>query len=108
MTPYSIVIVLTVALVTFGTRAAPFLLFGRNGEIPPIVQYLGRILPPTIIAVIIIFCIRTIDFTATSLWVPQLVGIGVTAALHIWKRNTLISIAGGTVCYMVMVQGIFG
>ena len=92
---------------TFLTRAVPFVLFGRNKKIPAVVDYLGKILPPAIIATLIVYCLRNIDFAASSGSLSQLIAIVVVAALHLWKRNTLLSIAGGTVVYMVLIQTSF-
>ncbi len=97
------------AVVTFLTRALPFLLFDRGGTPPKVVLCLGRVLPPAIIAMLIVYCLRNLDFAAAGSWLPQLICVGVVIALHVWKKNTLISIFGGTVLYMVLVQtGVFG
>lgn len=96
------------AIVTFLTRAAPFLLFDRGGEPPKVVLYLGRVLPPAIIAMLIIYCLRGTGFASPSGWVPAAVSCVVVVLLHLWKGNDLISIFGGTVLYMVLVQAVFG
>ena len=103
----AIAAIAVMAAVTFLTRALPFLLFDR-GEAPPrLVLYLGRVLPPAIIAMLIIYCLRDIRFTAPAGWAPQLISAAVVAALHLWKKNNLLSIFGGTILYMVLVQAVF-
>lgn len=96
------------ALVTFLTRALPFFLFDRGDHPPKIVLYLGRVLPPAIIAMLIIYCLKGVTFAAPSGWVPSLVAGGAAVLLHLWKGNDLLSIFGATVLYMVLVQGVFG
>lgn len=95
------------AAVTFLTRALPFLLFGRGGVPPKIILYLGRVLPSAVIAMLIVYCLRGVAFTSLGGWVPQLIAAAVVVALHVWKRNNLLSIFGGTVLYMVLVQAVF-
>ena len=96
------------ALVTFLTRALPFLLFGRGEKIPGPVLYLGRVLPPAIIAMLIVYCLRGTTFTTPGGWVPPLVAGGAAVLLHLWKGNDMLSIFGATILYMVLVQGVFG
>ena len=95
------------AAVTFLTRFLPFLLFDRGESPPRIVLYLGRVLPPAIIAMLIVYCLRGVSFASPAGWVPQLVCVAVVVALHLWKHNNLLSIFGGTVLYMVLVQTVF-
>ena len=93
--------------VTFLTRAPPFLLFDRGESPPKLVLYLGRVLPPAIIAMLIIYCLRDISFAAPAGWAPQLIAVGAVVLLHLWKKNNLLSIFGGTILYMVLVQAVF-
>ena len=99
--------IVVMAAVTFLTRFLPFLLFVRGESPPRIVLYLGRVLPPAIIAMLIIYCLRGVSFASPAGWVPQLVCVAVVVALHLWKHNNLLSIFGGTVLYMVLVQAVF-
>ena len=93
--------------VTFLTRALPFLLFDRGEHPPKIVLYLGKVLPPAIIAMLIVYCLKEVTFTSLGGWLPTLLA-GVTAVLlHVWKGNDLLSIFGATGLYMVLVQGVF-
>ncbi len=107
LTTYSIIAIAIAALCTFATRLVPFALFGGKKEVPATITYLGKVLPPAIIATLIIYCIRSVDFTASPHGAAEIIAIVVTALLHIWKKNTLISIGGGTILYMFLVQFVF-
>lgn len=99
--------IFVMSVVTFFTRALPFLLFDRGDHPPKIVLYLGKVLPPAIIAMLIIYCLKGVTFTSLGGWLPTLLA-GVTAVLlHVWKGNDLLSIFGATGLYMVLVQGVF-
>ena len=87
--------------VTFLTRALPFLLFDRGEHPPKIVLYLGKVLPPAIIAMLIVYCMKGVTF-------PTLLAGAAAVLLHLWKGNDLISIFGATGLYMILVQGVFG
>lgn len=95
------------AAVTFLTRALPFLLFDRGKEPPRLVLYLGRVLPPAIIAMLIVYCLRGVSFASPAGFVPAAASCGAVVALHLWKNNDLLSIFGGTILYMVLVQAVF-
>ena len=108
MTPLQAAAAIAVmAIVTFLTRVLPFLLFDRGESPPKLVLYLGRVLPPAIIAMLIVYCLRGVSFSTPGGWVPQLLCVAVVVALHLWKHNNLLSIFGGTVLYMVLVQAVF-
>ena len=99
--------VLIVALVTLATRALPFLLFSGQRRPPAFVQYLGRLLPYAIMAVLVIYCLKDLQFSTLSGFVPALISAAVVAALHVWKRNNLLSIGAGTLLYMLLIQFVF-
>ena len=103
----SLLIILAVALTTFATRVVPFLIFPMGKEIPDVVQYLGRVLTPAVIGMLVVYCLRNVDLTAGGHGLPELIAIALTVALHLWKRQMLLSIAGGTVCYMLLMQMVF-
>ena len=104
----AIAAIAVMAIVTFLTRVLPFLLFDRGESPPKLVLYLGRVLPPAIIAMLIVYCLRGVSFSTPGGWVPQLLCVAaVVVALHLWKHNNLLSIFGGTVLYMVLVQAVF-
>lgn len=89
---------------TMATRFTPFLLFGGKRKVPPFVAYLGRALPMAIFSLLVVYCLRNVDFAGGAHGLPELVAVAVTGGLHLWKRNMLLSIAGGTVCYMLLLQ----
>lgn len=101
---HDIALVAIMAAITFGSRLLPFLLFGRGKEPAGWVVYLGRYLPPAMIALLVVYCIKDIAFTALGGWLPYVIA-GAAVVLLQWKtRNDLISIFTGTVLYMVLVQ----
>ncbi len=100
-------LVAVMAVVTFLTRALPFLLFGRGGEPPRFVLYLGRFLPPAVIAMLIVYCYRATSFASLSGWAPGLIAGLAVVLLHVWKKNNMLSIVGGTILYMALVQVVF-
>ncbi|OUO40897.1 branched-chain amino acid transporter permease [Flavonifractor sp. An306] len=103
----AIAAIAVMAVVTFLTRALPFLLFDRGSSPPKLVLYLGRVLPPAIIAMLIIYCLKDLSFLSLGGWAPQLISVAAVVALHLWKHNNLLSIFGGTILYMVLVQTVF-
>ena len=100
-------LVAVMAAVTFLTRALPFLLFGRGGDVPKVVLYLGRFLPPAVIAMLIVYCYRSVGFASAGDWAPAFLAGAAVVALHVWKKNNMLSIVGGTILYMVLVQAVF-
>ncbi|MCF2661650.1 branched-chain amino acid transporter permease [Pseudoflavonifractor phocaeensis] len=107
-TGQAIASIAVMAVVTFLTRALPFLLFDRGDHPPKLVLYLGQVLPPAIIAMLIVYCLKGITFASPAGWAPSLLAGGAAVVLHLWKGNDLLSIFGATVLYMVLVQGVFG
>lgn len=102
--------IVTVAMcvaATVLTRFLPFAVFSARRPTPPYIQYLGRVLPGAVFAMLVVYCLRNITPLQYSYGLPELIGIAVTAGLHLWKRQMLLSIAGGTVCYMLLVQLVF-
>ena len=88
-------------------RFLPFLIFGGKRETPPYIVYLGKVLPYAIMGMLVIYCLRGISFTAAANFLPELIACAVVVLAHVWKRNTLLSIISGTVCYMLLVQFVF-
>ena len=95
------------AVVTFLTRALPFLLFDRGDHPPKLVLYLGRVLPPAVIAMLIVYCYRNTSFPDPGGWAPGLIAGLAVVLLHVWKKNNMLSIVGGTILYMILVQMVF-
>ena len=106
-TGQAIAAIAVMAVVTFLTRALPFLLFDHGESPPKVVLYLGRVLPPAVIAMLIVYCLRDLSFASAASWAPAVIASLVTVGLHLWKHNNLLSIFGGTVLYMVLVQAVF-
>lgn len=104
---HSVKLIAVVALVTIALRFLPFLIFSGKRQTPAYVSYLGKVLPFSIMGMLVVYCLRNISFSAAPFGLPELLSCAVVAALHLWKRNTLLSIAGGTILYMLMVQLIF-
>ena len=96
-----------ISLVTIGLRFLPFLIFGENRKTPPIIAHLGQVLPYAIMGMLVVYCLKDVRLTAAPFGIPHAIGCAVVALLHIWKRNTLLSIGGGTLCYMLLVQFVF-
>lgn len=92
------------AAATMLTRFLPFLVFSSKKPTPPYIRFLGKVLPSAVFAMLVIYCVRNVSFLTGSHGIPELIGIAVTAALHVWKRNMLLSILGGTALYMVLVH----
>lgn len=104
---YSVAIILVITGVTVFTRFAPFIIFGRSERVPRVISYLGAAMPAAVIAMLIVYCLRNTAWTAAPFGVPEIIACVVTAALHWLGKNTLISIAGGTILYMVLIQAVF-
>ena len=96
----SLIIIGVVALTTFATRAIPFILFPAGKPIPPVIKYLGKLLTPAIIGMLVVYCLRS---TNTDTIMPTIIAVITVVILHVWKRNNLLSIGVGTVLYMLMV-----
>lgn len=104
---HSIWIIVVTALVTAATRFIPFLLFGKGRKTPDFIIYLGKVLPCAIMGMLVIYCLKDVSFLHAPYGIPELLGCAVVALLHLWKRQTLLSIAVGTVFYMMLIQFIF-
>lgn len=103
----SLMIIAVVAGTIFFTRLFPFLFFPPGKEIPPMVQYLGKVLPPAVIGMLVIYCLKEVQLTAYPYGIPEAVSVLAVVLLHLWKRNNLLSIGVGTVLYMFLVQTVF-
>lgn len=89
------------------TRFLPFLLFSGKHKTPEYINYLGRALPAAIFGMLVVYCLKNVNITSGSHGLPELISLCVLTALHLWRKNMLLSIAGGTVCYMLLVQFVF-
>ena len=102
--------IITIGVVVLGTmltRFLPFLLFPAGKPTPKYIQYLGKVLPAAVFGMLIIYCLKNVSVFSGSHALPELISIAAVIALHLWKRQMLLSIAGGTICYMALVQTIF-
>lgn len=102
--------IITVGMVVLGTmltRFLPFLVFPAGKPTPRYIRYLGRVLPGAVFGLLVVYCLKHVDLLTDSHGLPELIAVGVVVALHLWKRQMLLSIAGGTVCYMLLVQAVF-
>lgn len=102
--------IITIGMVILGTmitRFLPFLLFPADKPTPPLIQYLGKVLPGAVFGLLVIYCLKNINLLSGNHGLPELLAILITTGLHLWKRQMLLSIAGGTFCYMLLIQFIF-
>ncbi len=104
---HSIALVAVMAIVTFILRAFPFLVFSGKRETPKYVVYLGKVLPYAIIGMLVVYCVKDISFDTVSHFLPYIIAGAVVVLLHVWRRNTLLSIIAGTLSYMALVQFVF-
>ncbi|WP_050697462.1 branched-chain amino acid transporter permease [Anaeromassilibacillus senegalensis] len=100
-------VIVVIAVVTFLTRLLPFALFPGKSEKPAWVLYLGRVLPYAIVAMLVVYCLKGVSVQAWPFGLPELIAVAAVVALHVWKKNTLLSIGAGTVLYMVLIQFVF-
>ena len=102
--------IITVGMVILGTvltRFLPFLLFPAGKPTPKYIRYLGTVLPSAVFGLLVVYCLKGVSLFAGSHGIPELFSIAVVVILHVWKRQMLLSIAGGTLCYMLLVQLVF-
>ena len=102
--------IITIALCVLGTvatRFLPFLVFSGDKPTPKYIQYLGKALPAAIFGMLVVYCLKNVSILTGSHGIPELISIVLVVALHLWRRQMLLSIAGGTVCYMLLVQFVF-
>jgi branched-subunit amino acid transport protein AzlD len=103
----SLLIIVVVGITTFATRVIPFLVFPKGKELPKTIQYLGKVLTPAVIGMLVVYCLKDTSILAAPYGIPELIAVLTVVILHIWKRNNLISIGVGTVLYMVLIQAVF-
>lgn len=102
--------IITIAMIVLGTlltRFLPFLLFPAGKPTPKYIQYLGKVLPSAVFGLLVVYSLKDVPLLTGSHGLPELISVAVVIALHLWKRQMLLSIAGGTVCYMLLVQLVF-
>lgn len=102
--------IITIAAVVAGTlitRFLPFIVFREGKPTPKYIQYLGKVLPSAVFALLVVYCLKNVSFVSGNHGLPEIISIAVTAGLHLWKKQMLLSIAGGTICYMLLIQFVF-
>jgi len=102
--------IITIGVVVLGTmltRFLPFLVFPAGKPTPKYIQYLGKVLPAAVFGLLVVYCLKNVNILAGSRGLPELISIAAVVVLHLWKRQMLLSIAGGTICYMLLVQTVF-
>ena len=104
---HTILLITVMAVITAALRFIPFFVFGNGKKTPDIIVYLGKILPYAVIGMLVVFCLKGVTPFQYPHGIPELIACAVVVGLHIWKRNTLLSIIGGTACYMVLIQLVF-
>lgn len=102
--PQQIITIGLCAIGTMATRFLPFLIFSENRKTPAFIQYIGKHLPSAVFGMLVIYCLKNVNILQGNHGLPEFISIIVTAALHLWKRQMLLSIAGGTACYMLLLQ----
>ena len=103
----SIILIAVVVAATMLTRFIPFLVFSARRTPPPAVVYLGKVRPYAVIGLLIVYCLKGITPFSGSHGIPEALALLATIALHKWKHQTLLSVAGGTLCYVLLVQLVF-
>jgi branched-subunit amino acid transport protein AzlD len=104
---HAAILIAVVAIVTMLIRFLPFLIFGGGKETPAYISYLSSVLPYAIIGMLVVYCLKDVSLLSAPYGLPELIAAAVVIALHLWRRNTLLSIAVGTFVYMVLVQVVF-
>ena len=102
-----LITILMVILGTMLTRFLPFLIFPANKPTPAHIRYLGKVLPAAVFGMLVIYCLKNVSLFSGSHGIPELLSILLVVLLHLWKRQMLLSIAGGTICYMLLIQLVF-
>ncbi len=104
---HSVLMIAIIVLVTVLLRFLPFLVFGEKRKTPDLITHLGSVLPFAIMGMLVVYCLKDVSVTAYPFGIPELIGCAAVALLHIWRRNTLLSIGAGTVIYMLLIQLVF-
>lgn len=102
-----LITILVVVAATVFTRFIPYILFPQGRKTPPFVTYLGKYLAPAVFGLLIVYCLRNVNFTGGSFGIPEILSIAVVIVTYVWKRQMLLSMAGGTALYMLLVQTVF-
>jgi branched-subunit amino acid transport protein AzlD len=104
---YAFIIIFIIALITFLLRLIPFIFFSGDKKIPNFIEYIGTVLPYSIIGLLVIYCFQSTKFDVSPFGIPEVVAGTLVLIVHLFKRNTLLSIGSGTIVYMFLVQNLF-
>ena len=106
-TTQQLITILMISLGTMSMRFLPFLIFPAGKPTPKYIQYLGKVLPGAVFGMLVVYCLKNVSVTSFPFGIPELIGIAVTAALHLWKKQMILSMGAGTIVYMLLVQLVF-
>ena len=104
---FALITIVICGLVTQALRFLPFAIFGGGRETPRYVAWLGEVLPYAIMGMLCVYCLKGVTFDGLAEWLPSAIAVALVVALQAWKHNSLLSIAAGTICYMVLIQAVF-
>lgn len=102
--------IITIGMIVLGTmltRFLPFIVFPADKPTPKYIQYLGKVLPSAVFGLLVVYCLKNVSIFSGTHGIPELISIVLVIVLHLWKRQMLLSLAGGTICYMLLVQLVF-
>lgn len=102
--PFSLAIIAVIAVVTLFTRALPFAVFSKSRKVPKIIDYLGKYLPYAITMMLVVYCLKEVNLFEGNHGIPEFISIIFIIVIHIWKRNVILSIASGTILYMILLN----
>lgn len=102
-----LILIAVMVLATQLTRALPFLAFPAGKPTPKYIAYIGKVLPAAVFGMLVVYCLKNVNILGGSHGLPELIGIAIVVLLHLWRRQMLLSIAGGTIAYMLLVQFVF-
>ena len=104
---HTAILIACMSLTTIAIRFAPFLIFGSKGKTPKFIKYLGDVLTPAIIGMLVVYCLREMNFISSPFGLPEIIAAAVVIGLQLWKHNLILSIIPGTLLYMALVQFVF-
>ena len=103
---HTFLLIAVIAAVTYLLRSLPFLIFS-GGKTPAFIEYLGKVLPYAIMGMLVVYCLKDTTILSWPYGIPELLSCVAVVLLHVWRKNTLLSIGVGTACYMVLIQVVF-
>ncbi len=101
---YISMMIAVMAIVTIVLRFLPFIVFDHGEQLPEWITYLGKVLPPAIMSMLLVYCLRNINLVEGNHGFPEVICVGIAMLMHNWKRNTLLSIGVSTLLYMIIIQ----